>query len=98
GFCLRAAWQARRGSQGVLPLAMIVTVLMANMSGLWLYKKLNWIVLAYALASCSGFVTARSRRAVKMLDLSEMNGSSKRLRGAVRDGVLPASLYSGPDA
>ena len=98
GFCLRAAWQARRGSQGVLPLAMIVTVLMANMSGLWLYKKLNWVVLAYALASCSGFVTARSRRAVKMPNFSGMNDMSKRLRGAAPRGVLPASLHSSRDA
>lgn len=94
GFSVRAAWRARLGSQGVLPLAMIVTVLMANMSGLWLYKKLNWVVLAYALASCSGLVVARSRRVVNTRDFSRLNGLGKRLRGAVPREVLAASLHS----
>jgi O-antigen ligase len=85
GFAVRAAWRARHGSQGVLPLAMIVTVLMANMSGLWLYKKLNWIVLAYALASCSAVVVAR-RRAVKLPDFSSVHGTSKQLRSALGSG------------
>ena len=30
---------------------MIVAVLVANMSGLWLFNKLHWLVMAYALAS-----------------------------------------------
>jgi len=53
GIALAAfsAWKARHGSHGILPLAMIVAVLVANMSGLWLFNKLHWLVMAYALAS-----------------------------------------------
>jgi O-antigen ligase len=46
-----AAWGARRGAHGVLPLALVAAVLVANMSGLWLFNKLHWLVMAYALAS-----------------------------------------------
>ncbi|HWS87564.1 MAG TPA: O-antigen ligase family protein [Pyrinomonadaceae bacterium] len=46
-----AAWRSRRGAHGVLPLAMVAAVLVANMSGLWLFNKLHWLVMAYALAS-----------------------------------------------
>ena len=46
-----AAWRSRRGAHGVLPLALTAAVLVANMSGLWLFNKLHWLVMAYALAS-----------------------------------------------
>jgi O-antigen ligase len=46
-----AAWKSRHGPHGLLPLAMVVAVLAANMSGVWLFNKLHWLVLAYALAS-----------------------------------------------
>ena len=46
-----AAWKSRHGAHGMLPLAMVVAVLAANMSGLWLFNKLHWLVMAYALAS-----------------------------------------------
>ena len=55
-----SAWKARHGSQGFLPLALIVAVLVANMSGLWLFNKLHWLVMAYALAAPLGL-----RRSVK---------------------------------
>jgi O-antigen ligase len=46
-----AAWRSRRGAHGVLPLAMVAAVLVANTSGVWLFNKLHWLVMAYALAS-----------------------------------------------
>jgi O-antigen ligase len=51
GLCLAAAWRARRGPQGVLPLALMFALCCLNMSGTWIYFKLNWLVLAYAVAS-----------------------------------------------
>jgi O-antigen ligase len=48
-----AAWQSRHGPHGVLPLALVAAVLAANMSGLWLFNKLHWLVMAYALASAN---------------------------------------------
>lgn len=51
GFAAFSAWKTRYGPHGILPLAMTVAVLVANMSGLWLFNKLHWLVMAYALAS-----------------------------------------------
>lgn len=54
-----AAWKARQGSRGILPLAMIATVLVANMSGNWISNKLHWLVVAFALASASVLAVKR---------------------------------------
>src|SRR5439155_26549292 len=51
GLCCAGAWRARRGSHGILPLALLLVVLAANMSGNWIASKLLWLVLAYGLAS-----------------------------------------------
>ena len=51
--CLQAAWKARYGTQGILPCAMLICVLIVNMSITWDRRKLYWFVLAYALASAS---------------------------------------------
>jgi len=50
-FSVRSAWLARRGSHGVLPLALLGSLFVSNMSGDWIASKLLWVVLAYALAS-----------------------------------------------
>jgi O-antigen ligase len=50
-LCARNAWHARRNGFGVLPLALLCSVLISNMSGDWIASKLIWLVLAYALAS-----------------------------------------------
>lgn len=51
GLCLQSAWRNRGGAYGVLPLALLVLMLIANLSGDWLDRKLLWMTLAYALAS-----------------------------------------------
>jgi O-antigen ligase len=53
------AWKARNGPRGVMPLALITTVIVANMSGNWLGNKLHWLVLAYAVSSGITFVGAK---------------------------------------
>lgn len=50
-LCLWAAWRAREGPDGTLPLALTVTVMASNMSGDWYITPLYWFVLAYAVAS-----------------------------------------------
>ena len=52
-LCLLAAWRARRGSQGALPIVMVVTVILINMSGNWIASKLDWLMMACALASAN---------------------------------------------
>jgi O-antigen ligase len=53
GLCVLAAWRARRGEQGVLPMAMIALVLVGNLSGNFLVFKLYWVMLAFAVASAA---------------------------------------------
>jgi O-antigen ligase len=50
-LCFWAAWRAREGPDGSLPLALTITVMMSNMSGDWFVSPLYWLVLAYAVAS-----------------------------------------------
>ena len=50
-LCLRAAWRARHGSEGSLPIALLITVFLINMSLTWHYRKMFWIILAYSVAS-----------------------------------------------
>jgi O-antigen ligase len=50
-LCVWSAFRARRGVEGILPLAMAISLLVSNMSGDRLYMKFHWLVLAYALAS-----------------------------------------------
>jgi O-antigen ligase len=59
-ICVRAAWKARHGPDGVVPIALVTTVLIMNMSIGWIAAKLVWVLLAYALASrqYAGYVTA----------------------------------------
>jgi O-antigen ligase len=58
-LCLAGAWRARHGLHGALPLAMVIGILMMNLSGNLIHFKAHWLVMAYALAS--GTWRARSR-------------------------------------
>ena len=51
GLCVLGAWRARRGAHGYVPLALCVSLLMANMSGNLIASLLFWLVLAYAAAA-----------------------------------------------
>jgi len=65
-LCITAAWRAHRGSEGALPLAMVFTVMVINMSGNWIASKLDWLMMAYALASSSIlFAVSRRQRVAK---------------------------------
>jgi len=51
GLCVWAAWKARHGYEGSLPISMLVTLVMINMTLTWDNRKIFWIILAYGLAS-----------------------------------------------
>lgn len=61
-LCMCAAWRARQGLEGVLPLAMMVAILVSNVGANLHYDKLFWLLLAYVLASDSQFLRTRSPR------------------------------------
>jgi O-antigen ligase len=50
-ICVRAAWRARHGAEGAVPLALLTTIIITSMSIGWLAAKLGWIVLGYVLVS-----------------------------------------------
>jgi O-antigen ligase len=50
-LCVQSAWRARSGGHGVLPLALLCSLFLSNMSGDWGGSKLLWVMLAYALVS-----------------------------------------------
>ncbi len=54
-LCLLTAYKRRGGPRGVLPLSLLLMVLVANMSGLWLHNKLHWLVIAYVLSAPAAF-------------------------------------------
>ncbi|HEV3469110.1 MAG TPA: O-antigen ligase family protein [Pyrinomonadaceae bacterium] len=56
-----AAWRSRHGAHGILPLALVAALFVANMSGVWLFNKLYWLVTAYALASVN-YLSPKARR------------------------------------
>jgi O-antigen ligase len=50
-LCTQAAWSARRGPQGVLPLAILATLFVGSMTGNLLAKKIFWLVLALVMGA-----------------------------------------------
>jgi O-antigen ligase len=50
-ICWRAAWSARQGPEGAIPLALLACVLSINMANTWHCRKMFWLVLAYTTAS-----------------------------------------------
>jgi O-antigen ligase len=50
-ICYRSAFKARKTVHGILPLAILSSVLVAGLSGTPIYNRLLWLVLAYAVAS-----------------------------------------------
>ena len=59
-ICLYAAWVARRGPHGILPFALTASLLAGNMAANYLTFKLQWLVLAYAMASGASFLGSRA--------------------------------------
>jgi len=50
GLCLWGGWKARATTQGILPFALAIAVLMVNMTIPWEPAKQGWLIFAYALA------------------------------------------------
>jgi len=83
-LAVRGAWRGRKGTQGLVPLALVVAVLTTNLSGTNHGLKWFWVILAYALASetyVRGRSVARSNRRFDALGPI----------AATRLGQLPAS-------
>ncbi|HKC48595.1 MAG TPA: O-antigen ligase family protein [Gemmatimonadales bacterium] len=49
--CCWSAWKARRGIEGILPAAQMMSTMVGNLTGNYIVLKLQWVLLAYAMAS-----------------------------------------------
>ena len=78
-LCLRSAWKARRGSQGFLPFALALTVLLLDMSVDGHHWKQHWIFMAYALAS-GQLVMVRGKRAAIVPESAAIDSVPQRSR------------------
>jgi O-antigen ligase len=58
-LCAKAAWKARIGNLGLLPLALLVSMLVGNMANTWLTRKPLWVVLA--IAASSAYIVVREQ-------------------------------------
>ena len=63
-FCSHAAWKARNGIQGALPMSLLLFLLVNGMKGTNHTEKIFWVVLAYAFASANALSIARGARPV----------------------------------
>ena len=52
-LCAWAAWKARTGNLGLLPLALVLAIVATNMSITWIDRKLQWLILALSVAAQS---------------------------------------------
>jgi len=60
-LCCWGAWKARRGIEGILPAAQMAALMVGNLSGNYIQLKLQWVLLAYAMASWV-YLTAKVAR------------------------------------
>lgn len=60
-LCLKSAWKARGGAEGILPMAMAVAIMTAATSSSGFHWKQHWVIMAYALASGYQFVVRLER-------------------------------------
>ena len=67
-LCARAAWKARAGNLGLLPLALWVVLMVGNMSGTGLAKKGFWLVLALSLASGAVIAKQHHQRRIVVIN------------------------------
>jgi O-antigen ligase len=72
---LRAAWRARSGREGSLPMAMVVCLLIVNMSATWHNRKLFWLTIAYVLASAWSFLQVSQHQSARFSDPLDSRGA-----------------------
>jgi O-antigen ligase len=76
--CIRAAWKARQGEMGMMPLALLAALLAFSAANTTLIGKTTWILLALGLASAATVPAEQRRRArVLVKDQSSRMGRGK---------------------
>jgi O-antigen ligase len=81
-LCFRAAWIARRGDLGLMPLALLVAVLTVNMGIPALLWKPFWLIMGLTLAAAS---------TAAMQQISDSDGRVFLVRTLLKRGILRAT-------
>jgi len=66
-LCGQAAWQARRGNLGLLPLALFSSILASSLAGNTVTSKTLWLLMALTVACGSAAMGEQGRRAKRLL-------------------------------
>ncbi len=94
-MALAGAWRARRGHWGVVPLAMMTSALLTNMSVTWLQSKTFWVAMAFALAAGAQRGAAVAQAGSRTTAPSPRSGSrgepSRLARAGRRESVRGAA-------
>lgn len=77
-LCWRSAWRARNGSQGILPLVMLLFLLGVSMKSTIYKDKYFWLVLSLALASSSYGAGLQKSRPVTLVRRPKGNANHRR--------------------
>jgi O-antigen ligase len=85
-LCARAAWRARNGEFGYLPLALMAAMLSANIAHTYLARKPQWLFLAFLVASGA---VAEARRG-----LPRQPSNNSRFKSSRSDVAVPELLPS----
>lgn len=80
---VKAAWRARSGREGSLPMAMLVCLLTVNMAATWHNRKMFWLTMAYVLASAWSLRQVSQHLPVQFSDPLASQGS----------GTFPSSSH-----
>ena len=75
-LCWQSAWRARKGGQGVIPIAILGYLLLANLKGSGHLDKFFWLALAYTLAAGSHVAVIRYR--YRSRNTARVNHASSR--------------------
>jgi len=87
--CFRFAWKARKTSQGVLPLAMLTSMLAMNLGGTLITERTLWLAFAYTAASATYPIVRRQAQSFDAIKL-------RRVRPGASQPVLSnLSHYKG---
>jgi O-antigen ligase len=74
-ICYRIAWRTRHGPEGSLPLALLTSLFLINLTLTWHYRKMFWILLAYSVAS-EAFLSKRCSLAPQVCTIKEARHSA----------------------
>ena len=92
-LCGRAAWSARRGRLGLLPLVLLLVTLITNMAATYTERKAFWLVLSLAVAAAYPATKRQNKRPARLL-VSRSPKSPIRLNRHCRERTATMSVMT----